>query len=104
MPPTPAEVTVATDALRADADDWTHAADELRDAAGTADRLVLPATAFSFAGGAVAASYEALRAKAATLLVEGADNFTDISAALRSAADQYDADEAANAHALQNIY
>lgn len=104
MPPTPAEVTVATDALRADAGDWTDAADELRAAAATADRPVLPATAFSLAGGAVAASYEALRTKAATLLVEGAENFTDVAAALRSAAEQYDADEAANAHAMQNVY
>lgn len=104
MAPTPDGITVATDALRADAGDWNKAADEVRHAAATAARLALPASAFSFAGGAVAGSYEALRAKAAALLVEGAENFTDIAAALVSAADQYDADEAANAHAMQNIY
>lgn len=74
MPPTPDQVTVATDALRADAGDWNSAADDLRTAAATADRLVLPASAFSFAGGAVAGSYEALRAKAAALLIEGAES------------------------------
>jgi hypothetical protein len=104
MEHTPDEVTVATDALRADAGAWSGAAAELRVAAVAAGRLALPAPAFSFAGDAVAGSYEALRSKAAALLVAGTDNLTDVAAALRSTADQYDADEAANAHALRNIY
>lgn len=104
MAPTPDQITVATDALRADAADWNTAASELRRAATTADQLAVPASAFSFAGGAVHASYDALRIKAAALLAEGAANFDDIGGALRTAADAYEADEAANAHAIQNIY
>lgn len=95
---------MATDALRADAAAWNTAADELGSAAATAQARVVPMAAFSFAGTAIAESYEALRVKTEALLRDGAAYFDDIAHTLRTAADQYDADEADNAHAIQDIY
>jgi uncharacterized protein YukE len=102
--PTPQEIHVALEALRDDADHWRTAADALRASAGRArDALVPPAT-FSFAGQAAAAAYEALRARTARLLEEGALNFDDIATALRASAAAYEADEKAHRHRIENIY
>jgi hypothetical protein len=102
--PTPDQITVAVEALKSDAALWSRTAAELRDAAATAAEQVLEPSAFSFAGGAVAAAYEALRGRTAALLTEGADNADAIAAALRASAAAYAADEAAGAHRLHNTY
>jgi hypothetical protein len=102
--PTPQEITVALDALESDAIRWSRAAAELRDAATAAAGEALEPGAFSFAGHAVAAAYEALRIRTVALLGEGADNVDGIAAALRASAAAYAADEAAGAHRLHNIY
>ncbi|MHA6628823.1 hypothetical protein ACU61A_25565 [Pseudonocardia sichuanensis] len=102
--PTPDEIRVALKALRADAEDWALAAEQLRAAARTADRQKLDPAAFTFAGRAAAAEYEELRARMAGLLAQGADNLDGIATALRASAAAYAADEAAGVHRMQNIY
>jgi hypothetical protein len=104
MAPTPEHITVALEALRADADKWIGGADELRTAAATAGAMALPPAAFSFAGQPVLTAYEQLRVKAAGLLRAGAVNFDDIATALRQSADAYESEEAAGAHRMTGIY
>lgn len=104
MAPTGDDIRVAIDALRADARTWSTASADLADAAGTAERLTLAPSAFGLAAPAAAAVHESLRAKVAELLRQGAANFDDVAGALRTAADSYEADEAANLHMLRNIY
>lgn len=104
MVPTPDEIRVATDALRADAETWSRSSVELGSTAATAEALTVAPEAFSFAAPAAAASHEALRVKAAALLREGSTNFNDIARALRIAADAYEADEAANLHMIRGMY
>lgn len=104
MAPTPEQVTVSLDALRADADQWAAAAATMAAAAATADGQQVDPSAFSFAGQAAAAAYEDLRVKTAGLIHQGAARFDSIAGALRASADAYEADEAAGAHRLQNVY
>ena len=104
MTPTSDRITLALDALRADAADWERAATDLRAAAARAAAEAVPAGAFSFAGQAAAGAYESLRVKTTALLEAGAQNFQDIAGALRTSADAYEADENAHVHALQNVY
>jgi hypothetical protein len=102
--PSPEQITVSIEALRADAADWDHAAGELRVTARRADAAVVPSTAFSFAGGPVAQAYELLRVNTAGLLAAGAQEFGAMAAALRAAADTYEADELRTLHRLRNVY
>ena len=94
------DVAVALDALESDAARWTDAATQLRAAAVAAGGQVLPTAAFSFAGAEVAAVYEALRSRTATLLAEGAANLDAVAAALRAGAASYAAQEDAAAQRL----
>ena len=102
--PTPHEIRVALGALEADAENWALAAEQLRVAAAAADRQKLDPAAFTFAGHAAAAEYEALRARMAGLIAQGANNLGAIATALRASAAAYAADEAAGVHRMQNIY
>jgi HD superfamily phosphodiesterase len=102
--PTPEQISTGLQALRDEATSWVGLADTMTAGAGKARAVGLPPAAFSFAGQAVAAAYEALRVKTADLLDAGAANFDDIAAALRASAAAYEADEAAHAHRLNNIY
>lgn len=104
MAPTPEQITVSLAALRTDADVWAAAAETMAAAAARADGQQLDPAAFSFAGQAAAAAYEELRAKMARLLHEGTASLGSIAGALRASADAYEADEAAGAHRMQNVY
>jgi hypothetical protein len=104
MAPTPQQITVALDALEADAVMWTEAATALHEAAAIAADLRADPAAFSFAGEAVAGRYESLRAKLAELVKAGADNFDAIAAALRASAATYMAEEEAGVHRMLNVY
>jgi Skp family chaperone for outer membrane proteins len=95
------DVVVAAGALESDAVRWTGMAADLRAAAATAAGQVLSTSAFSFAGREVAAAYDALRARVATLLAEGAENLDAVAAALRAGAAAYTAEEAAAAARLR---
>lgn len=101
--PTPQQVTVALEALRDDATVWSDDAGTLKAAQSTAESLRLPAPPFSFAGGQLAAAYDALVTRVATLLDQGGTNFTTVAAALRASADAYEADEQAHVHQLQSL-
>jgi uncharacterized protein YukE len=102
--PTPDEIEVALEDLEADATRWAAAAAELQAAATAAGRQRLDPAVFSFAGPAAAAEYEALRAKLAGRISQGAVNLAAIAAALRTSAAAYAADEAAGVHRMLNIY
>lgn len=104
--PTPSsdEISVALDALRTDATMWDGFADTLRTAVGAAQSLVVPPSAFSFAGQSVATQYDAIRNRMATLLEGGAVNFDATATALRQSADAYEDDEATGAHMMTGIY
>jgi len=95
---------VALDALEADAVMWTEAATALHDAAAIAADLQVDPAAFSFAGQAVAGTYETLRAKMAELVKAGADNLDLIAGALRESAAAYKAEEEAGVHRMQKVY
>jgi hypothetical protein len=94
------DVAVALQALESDARRWTDAAATLRGAADTVAAQALDPGVFSFAGADVATAYEGLRSRMASLLVQGADNFDAVAAALRTSAATYAADEAAGAHRI----
>lgn len=104
MAPTPQQITVSLEALRADADRWAAAAGTLNTAAGRADTQKVDAAAFSFAGRAAAIAYEDLRSRMAGFIHQGAERLDSIAGALRASADAYEADEASGAHRMQNIY
>jgi uncharacterized protein YukE len=104
MAPTPKEISVSLEALRADADQWASAAGTMNAAATRADLQKVDAAAFSFAGLGAAQSYELLRDKLARLLHQGASAFDSIAVALRASADSYEADEATGAHRMRKIY
>lgn len=104
MAPEPQQIAVALDALESDAVGWLRIGDELRAAGGSAGALSLPAAAFSFAGGALAASYEALRARMVGLLDGGAGNAGAVAAALRASAATYAAEEQAGVHRMRDTY
>jgi hypothetical protein len=99
----PPTLAVALDALESDAVRWTDAAAALRAAAAAAAGLALETGAFSFAGGQVAAMYEALRNRIVALLHDGADNYETVAAALRATAAAYATQDAAQARRLDAV-
>lgn len=102
--PSHSEIHVALAELRSDATHWMRTSDKLRAAAGRADAQRLDPATFSFAGQDVAAAYEALRAKLASLLTGGADVAVATAQALAASADAYEAEENQNVHRLRGIY
>lgn len=104
MAPTPEQITVSLDALRADADQWAAAAGTMRTAATRAETQKVDPAGFSFAGHTAATTYELLRARMARLLHQGASTFDSTATALRASAASYEADEAAGAHRMRNVY
>lgn len=101
--PSNSQFGVELGALEADAKLWESNKAELEKAATAADNLKIDATAFSFAGQAVAASYEKLRAKIAGLLKAGHDEFGSIAATLRASASAYAAGDAEIADRMRGI-
>ena len=98
------QVGVALEALEHDAARWTRAARDLRAAADAARGQALDRASFSFAGGAAADAYDALRTKTVALLTQGARNCDDIAAALRTSAERYAAEENAGVHRMRGVY
>jgi hypothetical protein len=104
MAPSQQQITVALDALEADAVMWTEAAAALHDAAAIAAGLRIDSTAFSFAGQTVAATYWNVHLTMTRLLTEGAGALDSIAAALRTSAEAYRAEEEAGIHRMRGIY
>ena len=96
-------VSVATDALRAEAEVWEQQSGTLRTAAAKAQTLRIS----PYEAGVLALL---LRAYGQVIDVvsgrcgEGADRTTEIGAALRRVADVYDDEERNNVHRLTNLY
>jgi len=106
MPPTEQQIQVAIQALRKDGDTWAAGSDKLREAAAVAARLELSALHFSYLADQLGLTevYQQLQQRLHTLLTEGADNLTALSAALRDAADGYEQDEINAVHRMTGIY
>lgn len=102
--PTPDEIHVALDALRADATVWRAAAGDMKRAATAAQGQVIAPMSFTSRGLDVAAAYEALRVELAKLISEAATNFDAVADALDKSASAYEAEEQRNVHRLRGIY
>jgi hypothetical protein len=104
-PPTHDEVKVACAALRSDATKWTTASDDMTAASGAAANLVLGLEAFGFAAQShgLTEAYAALQSRIAHLLTGADGEFDKIAGALRTAADAYESEDAAGAHAMNSI-
>ena len=94
-------ITTALDALTADANRWEGVADELGGAGDAAAALWLPRSAFSFAGGDAAATYEAVRAHVESLLRGAQSEVVGAAAALRQVRATYEGTDDAARAALQ---
>jgi hypothetical protein len=96
----------AIEALRKDEGTWDEASDELREAAAVAARLELSALHFSYLADKLGLTevYQRLQERLQQLLLEGADNFTALSGAMRAAADGYEQDEVNTVHRMTGIY
>lgn len=103
-PPNSEQVRVALHALRSDAGKWEDVAATFRSAAQHADSLDLSALHFTYLGDKVGLvdTYHAIQATFVKLLSEGATNFENMAAVLRTAADEYERDDDAGAHAIAN--
>lgn len=104
--PSDEQITVAIDALHADAAKWIAMADELQAAAANAAGLGLGPFQFSGLGHLLGIDkiYADLQETIVTLLKQGSSNFENVAAALRTAADGYSRDEQAAVHRMKNIY
>ena len=103
QPPSPEQVSVATNALRAEAGEWLAQSAAL----GTESAKVaemefgrLEAGLFQLIVGPYNDVIDAVAARCR----EGATAMTEIAATLRSVADTYDAEDKASEHRIRNIY
>ncbi|MEV4713294.1 hypothetical protein [Micromonospora sp. NPDC049374] len=105
-PPGEQKLRVSIEVLRQDAAVWDDSGDIMRRAAQVAARLDLAALHFSYIGDKVGLVelYRQLQDRMIRLLSEGSETCETIATSLRSAADGYERDEAANAHDINNIY
>ncbi|GGL11845.1 hypothetical protein [Mangrovihabitans endophyticus] len=103
QPPSPHQVTVATDALRTEATEWTTQSTALDDLATHVAGMEfgrLEAGLFQLMVGPYNDVIHAVSARCR----EGGTAMNDIAATLRHVADTYEAEDHANAHRLRNIY
>src|SRR5689334_10241054 len=105
MAPTHDQVKVACEALRSDAKKWTTASDDMAAASQAAQGLVLGREQFGFAaeGRGVMEAYKNLQDRIAGLLTGADTEFDKISAALKTAADAYETEDAAGAHQFDSM-
>lgn len=97
MAPTPGQLKVATDALRADSRTWDHQSGQLRQIVGKADGLKmdrLEAGVFQLYVG----SYLQVVTEVAARSGEGATAMSHVGSTLVQVANNYDRAEAANQH------
>jgi hypothetical protein len=105
MAPTPEEVKVACKALRSDATKWSTASDEMSAAQGSVQNLVLDRAQFGHAADnrGLVSSYKTLQDRIATLLTGADAEFDKMAAALRTAADTYEREDAEGAHEFDQM-
>ncbi|SDY98525.1 hypothetical protein SAMN05444365_104438 [Micromonospora pattaloongensis] len=102
-PPSKQEVAVATETLRTEANMWLRHSDQMEVIAGKAQGLRmtrLEAGIFQL----LVSPYDEVADQITARCREGQQRMADIAATLRQVADTYDAEDASNAHKLQNLY
>ncbi len=102
-PPTPEEVSVATNALRTEAGEWEEQAGRLGTLSGNAAGMKfgrLEAGLFQM----LVTSYNNIISAVSARCTEGAAAMTEIATTLRNAADTYEAEDEAGAHRISGIY
>lgn len=97
-------VTVALEALTADANRWDAVSGALTGAARAAGDLGLSEKTFSFAGGSVSSTYEAVRAHVQQLLRQGGAETAGAAAALRQVRTAYESTDEATRSGLQGLW
>jgi hypothetical protein len=85
---------------------WEQAAADLRAAAATGDRLDLGRLQLTYMAEKVGLveRYQQIQAHLVSVLHQGATNFDSIAATLRNAAEEYEREDAAGAHAIEGAY
>jgi hypothetical protein len=102
-PPTPAQVKVATEALRNESHVWDHESDETGTIATRAEGLRLDriqAGLFQV----IFDTYGRVIEQVIARVNEGHKQMTEVANTLRTVADVYEQEEAANVHRFRNIY
>ena len=101
--PTPHDIRVATEALRADATRWTEQAGGIAVAADRAADLAttrLEAGVFQL----LVDAYEEVRTHVTDRCTEGRTAMAQVAETLRAVADTYESEEARREHALRHLY
>ena len=106
MAPTPAEVTAAIKALFDESAMWNTSAGTMQSAAGAAQGLTLGEGALSWASRptGLVDTYGLIQQRVVTLVNEGVRTFTELSAALNTAATGYQRDENDAVHRMRNVW
>lgn len=97
-------VTIALDALSKDAARWDEVSEALGGAAHSAGGLRLDDSAFSFAGGAAASTYESVRSRVESLLRGGESETSGAADALLEVKRAYEGMDRAAAAALNGAW
>ncbi len=103
--PGPGALAVELNALRGDARIWGGAAGSLAGPAGQVGGLAVPSPAFSFFATerGLDVAYEELRGRVQRLLTEGQVVLADLGRTLGGAADTYEREDRAGAHAFDGL-
>lgn len=103
MSPTPQELSVATNALRAESATWTRESDEM-----SAVKTKIEGLEFSrLEGGifqAIVGPHTELVEKMATLTGQASQRFEEVASTLILCADTYEAEDLAGKHNLDNLW
>ncbi|MFF5180443.1 hypothetical protein ACFY2Q_20650 [Micromonospora sp. NPDC000316] len=102
-PPSKKDVEVATDTLRVEAGMWLRHSDQMAVITSMAEGLrmtALEAGLFQL----IVTPYDEAADQITARCREGQQRMTEIATTLRKVADTYDAEEANNAHQLNNLY
>lgn len=102
-PPTTQEITAATTALRNEAGVWDTESTELGKISPAVEALRLPRVEAGLFQ-VVFSAYEEVVNQVIARAGEGTTATQDVADTLRSVADTYDREEAANVHKMKNIY
>jgi hypothetical protein len=106
MAPTPDQYSVALQALRDDATQWTGCADDLAAAKATADTLDLEALHFSYIADklGVTQTYADFQSKMVRLIGEGETMCRGVAGSLEKSAQTYQAEEESGIHRMNNVW
>jgi hypothetical protein len=106
MAPTPAEVAAAIKALFDEAAMWNRSAGTMQTAANATKGLSLGEDALSWASRptGLVDTYRLIQQRVSTLLAEGAQTFTELGAALGTAAAGYQRDENDAVHRMRKVW